>query len=136
MLTNITIEGVAINSKKSGYVALSAIYGIGESLGIKILSEVSIDYRKKAHDWTEEELQSIRKCIKVKKENAGKDGIKIGGDLGREIAENIKRLKDIGCYRGERHLKQLPCRGQRTRTNCRTKKGAKKTVANKKKETK
>jgi len=96
-------------------IALSYIYGIGRSSALKILDKVGVDWTKKTEDLTPEEINKIRKEIE--------QNYKVEGDLRREIAANIKRLIDIGCYRGLRHLKGLPVRGQRTRTNARTRKG-------------
>ena len=118
------IKGVDIPNEKRIEVSLTYIYGIGRQLAKTILSDANVDLNKKAKDLTDEELAAIRKEI---------DKYPVEGDLRREVAMNIKRLKEIGCYRGIRHRKGLPCRGQKTKTNARTCKGPKKTVANKKK---
>ncbi len=108
--------GVELNDNKQIWVALTYIYGIGPSLAREILKEAKIDERKKTKDLTSQELNTIKEIIEKK-------GIKIEGDLRREVKANIKRLIDIGCYRGIRHIKHLPVRGQRTRTNSRTVRG-------------
>lgn len=114
------------NNKKIAY-ALTAIYGIGISSGKKICKEAGVDPEKKTADLEEKELAAIR-------EAASKYTIE--GDLRRDVAMNIKQLMEINCYRGIRHKKGLPVRGQRTKTNARTRKGPRKTIANKKQETK
>ena len=118
------IKGVDIPDNKRIEVSLTYIYGIGRKLSRSILTAANVDLDKKAKDLTEEELASIRKEI---------DKYPTEGDLRREIATNIKNLKDIGCYRGKRHIKGLPVRGQSTRSNARTRKGRGKVIANKKK---
>lgn len=118
------IVGVDIPNKHID-TALTYIYGIGRSAAKKICEEAKIDCLKMANDLTQEELTAIRDVIEK--------SYKVEGRLRSEIGLNIKRLIDIGCYRGVRHKKGLPVRGQRTRTNSRTRKGKKKTVANKKK---
>lgn len=118
------ILGIDLPKNKRIERALTAIYGIGISKSRKILKIAKIDPDKKTNDLTESELTVLRQAIE--KEN-------VEGNLRREIRLNIKRLMEIGCYRGKRHRKKLPVRGQRTRTNARTRKGPKKTVANKKK---
>ena len=104
------------------------IYGIGKSSASKILAEAGIDEQKKVSDWSDDEQNAIRNIISEK--------FKVEGDLRSEVQMNIKRLMDIGCYRGIRHRSGLPVRGQSTKNNARTRKGRKKTVANKKKATK
>lgn len=118
------IAGVDIPNKHIG-IALTYIYGIGRSLARKICEEAKIDEMTMANDLTQDELAAIRAIIDK--------NYKIEGRLRSEIGLNLKRLMDIGCYRGLRHKRGLPVRGQRTRTNSRTRKGKKKTVANKKK---
>ncbi|GIV40359.1 MAG: 30S ribosomal protein S13 [Thermonema sp.] len=122
------ILGVDIPDNKQGRIALTYIYGIGRSSALKILEKVGVDPSKKVKDWTDEESVAIRNEIT--------SNYKVEGELKSEVQLNIKRLMDIGCYRGLRHRKGLPVRGQRTRTNARTRKGKRKTVANKKKATK
>ena len=116
------IAGVDIPNDKRVVVSLTYIYGIGRPE--KVLEEVNVDENIRVKDLSEEQLNAIRKAI---------DAIKVEGDLRREVQLNIKRLMEIGCYRGIRHRKGLPVRGQRTKTNARTRKGKAKTVANKKK---
>ncbi|MBQ9495334.1 MAG: 30S ribosomal protein S13 [Treponema sp.] len=118
------IEGVDIPNKHI-VIALTYIYGIGRSTANEICKKTEIDPHKLANDLTEEELGKIREVIDK--------NYKVEGHLRTEIGLNLKRLMDIGCYRGLRHRRGLPVRGQRTRTNARTRKGKKKTVANKKK---
>ncbi len=122
------IAGVDIPDKKRGEIALTYIFGIGRSAAQQILSKAGVDNNKKVTDWTDEESVAIRSVIT--------NEFKVEGVLKSEIQINIKRLMDIGCYRGLRHRKSLPLRGQRTKTNARTRKGKRKTVANKKKATK
>ena len=122
------ISGIDLPKNKRGEIGLTYIYGIGRSTAQEILSQAGIDFNTKVQEWTDEQLTSIRTIIN--------DQIKVEGSLRSEVQLNIKRLMDIGCYRGQRHRKGLPVRGQRTRTNARTRKGRKKTVANKKKVTK
>ena len=119
------IAGIDIPDNKRGEIALTYIYGLGRSASKKILLEAGIDVTKKVSEWTEEESNKIRNIIS--------SNFKIEGDLKSEQRLNIKRLLDIGCYRGLRHRKGLPVRGQKTKNNSRTRKGKKKTVANKKK---
>jgi small subunit ribosomal protein S13 len=114
------ILGVDIPKEKRMEIALTYIYGIGRSLSNRILKEANINPDKRAKDLTEEEVSRITSTIQSM-------GIKVEGDLRREISQNIKRLMDIGCWRGLRHKKGLPVRGQRTRTNARTRKGPRKT---------
>jgi small subunit ribosomal protein S13 len=122
------IAGVDIPNNKRGEIALTYIFGIGRSLSQKILTEAGIDYSKKVEDWTDDEQNNVRTVIG--------DNYKVEGELRSEVQINIKRLMDIGCYRGIRHRLGLPLRGQSTKNNARTRKGRKKTVANKKKATK
>ena len=119
------IAGIDLPKQKRGEIGLTYIYGIGRSSAQKILSSASIDWNKKVQDWTDDEQAKIRTIISEK--------YKIEGDLRSEVQLSLKRLKDIGCYRGIRHRLGLPCRGQSTKNNARTRKGKKKTVANKKK---
>ena len=109
------IAGVNIPENKQIEIALTYIYGIGRSLSKKILIATKIDLSKKAKDLSSQEINTLRKIIE--------DNYKIEGDLRRQLMINIKRLKDIGCWRGSRHLKGLPVRGQKTRTNTRTVRG-------------
>ena len=118
------IKGIDIPNEKRIEISLTYIYGIGRQLSKKILNDAKVDLNKKAGDLTDQELTSIRKEI---------DKYQVEGDLRREVALNIKNLKEIGCYRGKRHIKGLPVRGQRTNRNARTRKGKGKVVANKKK---
>jgi small subunit ribosomal protein S13 len=118
------IKGVDLPNEKSIWIALTSIYGIGQQLSKEILTNAKIDMTKKAKDLTDDEVASIRKEI---------DKYMVEGDLRREVALNIKNKMEIGSYQGLRHKKGLPVRGQRTRTNARTRKGKGKTVANKKK---
>ena len=122
------IAGVDIPDNKRGEIALTYIYGIGRSTAQKILTEAGVDWDKKVHDWNDEEQNKIRGIIS--------DNYKVEGELHSEVQMNIKRLMDIGTYRGIRHRIGLPLRGQKTKNNARTRKGRKKTVANKKKATK
>ena len=117
------IAGVDIPNDKRVVVSLTYIYGIGRTVASNILKNVNISEDKRVKDLTEDELTAIRNEV---------DQIKVEGDLRREVSLNIKRLTEIGSYRGLRHRKGLPCRGQRTKTNARTCKGPKKTIANKK----
>ncbi|HEY9195745.1 MAG TPA: 30S ribosomal protein S13 [Mucilaginibacter sp.] len=122
------ISGIDLPKNKRGEIGLTYIFGIGRSTAQRILTEAGIDFDTKVQDWTDEQLASIRTIIN--------DQIKVEGALRSEVQLNIKRLMDIGCYRGTRHRKGLPLRGQRTKNNSRTRKGKRKTVANKKKATK
>lgn len=122
------IAGIDIPRNKRGEIALTYIYGIGRSTAQKILDSVEVDLSKSVQDWTDDEQARIRNFIG--------DNIKVEGALRSETQMNIKRLMDIGCYRGIRHRIGLPVRGQSTKNNARTRKGRKKTVANKKKATK
>jgi len=119
------IAGVDIPKNKRGEVSLTYIYGIGRSSAQKILGKAGVDWNKKVQDWTDEEQNNIRTIIS--------NEFKVEGSLRSEIQLNIKRLMDIGTYRGIRHRLGLPSRGQSTKNNARTRKGKKKTVANKKK---
>ena len=119
------IAGVDIPNKKRGEIALTYIYGIGRSNAQKILTKAEVNWDTKAEDWTDDEQNRIRSVIG--------DNHKVEGELRSETQMNIKRLQDIGTYRGIRHRIGLPVRGQGTKNNARTRKGRKKTVANKKK---
>jgi len=119
------IAGVDLPSNKKIGIALTYIYGIGRSTAQKIIEESGIDFDRRVNTLTDEEIAKLRGIIEK--------GYKIEGELRTEVSMNIKRLIDIGCYRGIRHKKGLPVRGQRTRTNARTRKGKRKTVAGKKK---
>jgi small subunit ribosomal protein S13 len=119
------IAGVDLPKNKRGEIGLTYIYGIGRSTAQYILSSAGIEFDKKVNQWNDEELNSIRNIIT--------NEFKVEGALRSEVQMNIKRLLDIACYRGLRHRKGLPVRGQRTRTNSRTRKGKRKTVAGKKK---
>ena len=119
------VVGIDIPDNKRGEIALTYIFGIGKSSAQKILFNAGIDLSKKASDWSEEESNKIRNIIS--------ESYKIEGDLKSEVRLNIKRLLDIGCYRGIRHRVGLPVRGQKTKNNSRTRKGKRKTVANRKK---
>ncbi|HET7899225.1 MAG TPA: 30S ribosomal protein S13 [Flavisolibacter sp.] len=119
------IAGVDLPKNKRGEIGLTYIYGIGPSTARYILDKHSIDRSKKVHEWNDDELAAIRGTIT--------DELKVEGALRSEVQMNIKRLLDIACYRGLRHRKGLPVRGQRTKTNSRTRKGKRKTVAGKKK---
>jgi small subunit ribosomal protein S13 len=119
------VGGVEIPDNKHSEIALTYIFGIGRSSACTILAKAGIDPNKKVKDLTENELDQIRRIID--------SGYQIEGALRSAVRMNIKRLMDIGCYRGVRHRKGLPVRGQRTRTNARTRKGPRKTIANKKK---
>ena len=121
------ISGIDIPKDKRGAIALTYIYGIGRSFASTILEEAKVDSNKKVSDWDDKEIASIRDVV-------GK--LKIEGELRSETQLNIKRLMDIGSFRGIRHRTGLPLRGQRTKNNSRTRKGKRKTVANKKKATK
>ena len=121
------ISGVDIPKQKRGVIALTYIFGVGRSRAQQILAEAKVSEDKKVSDWSDAETSSIREAVST---------FKIEGELRSEIQLNIKRLMDIGCYRGIRHRTGLPLRGQRTKNNSRTRKGKRKTVANKKKATK
>ncbi|MCE7043686.1 30S ribosomal protein S13 [Dyadobacter sp. CY312] len=122
------ISGVDIPDRKRGEISLTYIFGIGRSSAKKILSKAGVDINKKVIDWNDEESGAVRAVI------AGE--YKVEGALKSEVQLSIKRLMDIACYRGLRHRKGLPLRGQRTKNNSRTRKGKRKTIANKKKATK
>ena len=124
----IRIVGVDLPQNKRGEIALTYVYGIGRSSSAKILDKGGVDKDLKVKDWTDDQAAKIREIIGAE--------YKVEGDLRSEVQLNIKRLMDIGCYRGVRHRIGLPVRGQSTKNNARTRKGRKKTVANKKKATK
>ncbi len=119
------IAGIDLPKNKRGEVGLTYIYGIGQSRARKILEMAGVDVNTKVQDWNDDELAKIRGALN--------ENFKVEGALRSEIQLNIKRLMDIGCYRGIRHRVGLPLRGQRTKNNSRTRKGKRKTVANKKK---
>ncbi|MCX6291372.1 MAG: 30S ribosomal protein S13 [Bacteroidetes bacterium] len=121
------IAGIDLPKHKRGEIGLTYIYGVGRAQSQRILTEAGIDFNKKVEEWNDDELNKIRSVI---------NEMKVEGALRSEVQLNIKRLVDINCYRGIRHRSGLPVRGQRTKTNCRTRKGKRKTVANKKKATK
>ena len=121
------ISGVDIPKHKRGVISLTYIFGIGKSRAQSILQKAKVDEEKKVQDWTDDETSRIREVVGT---------YKIEGELRSEVQLSIKRLMDIGCYRGIRHRTGLPLRGQRTKHNSRTRKGKRKTVANKKKATK
>ena len=123
------IVGVDLPKNKRGEIGLTYVYGIGRSSSRAILDKAGIDYDTKVKDWTDEQVTTIRNII-------ASDGYRVEGELRSTVQLNIKRLMDIGCYRGIRHRLGLPVRGQSTKNNARTRKGRKKTVANKKKATK
>jgi small subunit ribosomal protein S13 len=122
------IAGIDLPKNKRGLIGLTYIYGIGPTTALDILSKAGVDENKKIDDWSDDEVNSIRQIIS--------EDVKVEGALRSETQLNIKRLMDIGCYRGVRHRIGLPLRGQRTQKNSRTRKGKRKTVANKKKATK
>lgn len=122
------ISGVDLPKNKRGIIGLTSIYGIGKSKAKLILQSLNINENIKVINWSDNEINRIRKFISEK--------FKVEGELRSEILMNIKRLMDIGCYRGIRHRIGLPVRGQKTKNNCRTRKGKRKTIANKKKATK
>lgn len=119
------IAGVDLPRNKRGIISLTYVFGVGSSLAEEILDRAEVDHNTKVADWTDENIRTISNLIT--------NEYKVEGDLRTEVQTNIKRLMDIGCYRGLRHRKGLPLRGQRTQTNARTRKGKRKTVANKKK---
>lgn len=121
------ISGVDLPKNKRGIIGLTYLFGIGKKLSKDILDEAGIDENKKVGDWTDAEVGTLREII---------EKYRVEGALRSQTQMNIKRLMDIGCYRGLRHRRGLPCRGQRTKTNARTRKGRRKTIANKKKVTK
>ncbi len=122
------IAGVDLPKNKRGVIGLTYIFGIGHTSSKQILAEAGIDESVRVKDWTDDNIKDIRRILG--------ENYKVEGQLRSEIQMNIKRLMDIACLRGLRHRKGLPVRGQRTRTNARTRKGKRKTVANKKKATK
>jgi|SRR5690606_7640431 len=122
------IAGIDLPKNKRGEIGLTYIFGIGNSRARQILDEAGVDYDTKVQDWNDDQLTAIRGVIT--------EQYKVEGELRSEVQLNIKRLMDIGCYRGVRHRNGLPLRGQRTKNNSRTRKGKRKTVANKKKATK
>ncbi|MBL0309297.1 MAG: 30S ribosomal protein S13 [Bacteroidetes bacterium] len=122
------ISGVDLPKNKRGVIALTYIYGVGRTTAEKILTSNGIDINIKVKDWNDEQVNGIIRFIG--------DNLKLEGELRGDVQQNIKRLQDIGAYRGIRHRKGLPLRGQRTKTNARTRKGKRKTVANKKMVTK
>ena len=121
------IAGVDIPKHKRGVIALTYIFGIGKSRALDILKKAGVHEDKKVNEWNDDEIGAIREAV---------GSFKIEGELRSEVQLSIKRLMDIGCYRGIRHRSGLPLRGQRTKNNSRTRKGKRKTVANKKKATK
>ena len=121
------IAGVDIPKNKRGVIALTYIFGLGKSRAIETLVKAQVSQDKKVQDWNDDQIGAIREAVGT---------FKIEGELRSEVSLNIKRLMDIGCYRGIRHRSGLPLRGQRTKNNSRTRKGKRKTVANKKKATK
>ena len=122
------IAGIDLPKNKRGVIGLTYIFGIGSSIAKEILDKAGVDYSVKVQDWNDEQLSKIRQIIG--------DEIKVEGELRSETQLNIKRLMDIGSYRGIRHRTGLPLRGQKTKNNSRTRKGKRKTIANKKKATK
>ena len=121
------IAGIDLPKHKRGVIGLTYIYGIGNSQAQRILKEAAVNFDKKVEEWNDDELNKIRSVI---------NEMKVEGALRSEVQLNVKRLVDINCYRGMRHRNGLPVRGQRTKTNARTRKGKRKTIANKKKATK
>jgi small subunit ribosomal protein S13 len=121
------IAGVDIPKNKRGVIALTYIFGVGRSRAIEVLEKAQVSQDKKVQEWNDDEIGAIRESVSF---------YKIEGELRSEVSLHIKRLMDIGCYRGIRHRSGLPLRGQRTKNNSRTRKGKRKTVANKKKATK
>lgn len=122
------IAGVDLPKNKRGIIGLTYIYGVGPTRAAQILEQAGIEENTKVKDWDDDNIKSISNIIQ--------NEFKVEGELRSEVQMNIKRLMDIACYRGLRHRRGLPLRGQRTKTNARTRKGKKKTVANKKKATK
>jgi small subunit ribosomal protein S13 len=122
------IAGIDLPKQKRGEIGLTYIFGIGRSRAQRILTEAEVDFNIKVQDWDDDQLSKIRASIA--------QNFKVEGELRSEVQLNIKRLMDIGCYRGIRHRSGLPLRGQHTKNNSRTRKGKRKTVANKKKATK
>ena len=121
----VRIVGVDLPQNKRGVISLTYIYGIGRSAAATILAKAGVSEDTKVKDWTDDEAAKVREVIT--------ENYKVEGDLRRDVALDIKRMIEIGCYRGTRHRKGLPVRGQRTKTNARTRKGPAKTIANKKK---
>jgi len=119
------IAGIDLPRNKRIEIALTYVYGVGRSLSQEILTKAGVDFNTRSDNLTEEEVSNIRKVID--------SDCKVEGDMRREVTVNIKRLMDLGCYRGLRHRRGLPVRGQKTKTNARTRKGPRKTVAGKKK---
>lgn len=122
------IAGVDLPRNKRGIISLTYVFGVGSTLAGQILDRAEVDHNTKVADWTDENIRTISNLIT--------NEYTVEGELRTEVQTNIKRLMDIGCFRGLRHRKGLPLRGQRTQTNARTRKGKRKTVANKKKVTK
>ncbi len=122
------IAGIDLPKNKRGEIGLTYIFGVGRNTAQEILTRAEVDWNKKVDEWNDDELTRIRGIVT--------DEFKVEGALRSEVQLNIKRLLDIGCYRGTRHRQGLPVRGQKTKNNCRTRKGKRKTVANKKKVTK
>jgi len=122
------IAGIDLPRNKRGVIGLTYIYGVGRSRAEEILQKAEVDESTKVQDWTDDNIREISRIVN--------NDYKVEGELRTEVQLSIKRLMDIACYRGLRHRKGLPVRGQRTRTNARTRKGRRKTVANKKKVTK
>jgi len=122
------IAGVDLPRNKKGVIGLTYIFGVGSSRALEILDKAGIDQKTKVSEWNDENIKAISGIIQ--------EEYRVEGQLRSEVQLNIKRLMDIGCYRGLRHRRGLPLRGQRTKTNARTRKGKRKTVANKKKATK
>ncbi len=122
------IAGIDLPKNKRGYIALTYVYGIGRTVALAVLEKAGIDPNLKVYEWSDEQAADIRAVLA--------NEYKVEGQLRSEVQMNIKRLMDIGCYRGIRHRKGLPLRGQRTKCNARTRKGKRKTVAGKKKVTK
>lgn len=118
------IAGVDVPTNKRGEVALTSIYGIGRSRAREILERADLDFNTRPEAWTEDQTKKVRRIVE--------DEFLVEGQLRTEVQMNIKRLMDVGCYRGLRHRRGLPVRGQRTQTNARTRKGRKRTVAGKK----
>jgi small subunit ribosomal protein S13 len=117
------ILGVDLPRNKAMKIAIRSLYGVGPKIGEEVLMEANVDFLKNSNELTEEEANDIRKSLDI---------YTVEGDIRREVGLNIKRLKDLGCYRGMRHRKSLPCRGQRTHTNARTRKGKAVAIAGKK----
>jgi small subunit ribosomal protein S13 len=122
------IAGVDLPRNKRGIISLTYVFGVGDTRAAEILDRAGVDPNTKVQDWTDDNIRTISNLLT--------NEYKVEGDLRTEVQTNIKRLMDIGCYRGLRHRRGLPLRGQRTQTNARTRKGKRKTVANKKKATK